>query len=234
MSVKEPPRTDSTILRNSRKFTFKSISKFWARDQNLPTRPNPNTLILYLKNFYRIMTAAGERQTACANLKSGSIVKVTKGRRIPADMILLWTSDPSGTIFLKTDQLDGETDWKVRESIKHTQTMIDLNIETLWASNCCIQAMEPSQKIYEFNGTFFKEPYSDDFEGLRLKHTLWANTTVASGEAIGLVVYTGKESRMQMNISKPSTKFGKIDYEINFLSKLLFIFSVTMSCLLLF
>lgn len=39
--------------------------------------------------------------------------------------------------------------------------------------------------IYEFNGTFFKEADSDDFEVIRLKNTMWANTVIASGEAIG-------------------------------------------------
>ena len=151
---------------------------------------------------------------------------------MPADCLLLWTSDPNGTVFLKTDQLDGETDWKIREPIKHTQNMINKSIQgvtDLFTSKFCVQCMEPSNAIYEFNGTFFTEPHSDDFEVLRLKHTLWANTVVASGEAIGLVIYSGKETRIQMGIKPPETKFGRIDYEINFLSKLLFVFSLTMS-----
>ena len=107
------------------------------------------------------------------------------------------------------------------------------NISQLFSSKCCVQTTEPSNAIYEFNGTFFQEANSDDFEVLRLKNTLWANTVVASGEAVGLVLYSGKETRIQMGIKKPETKFGRIDYEINFLSKLLFGFSLTMSILIL-
>ena len=33
---------------------------------------------------------------------------------VPADMVLLRTAEASGVVFLRTDQLDGETDWKVR------------------------------------------------------------------------------------------------------------------------
>lgn len=33
-------------------------------------------------------------------------------------MILLWTNDPQGGVFIRTDQMDGETDWKLRNSIK--------------------------------------------------------------------------------------------------------------------
>lgn len=44
--------------------------------------------------------------------------------RAPADMVLLWTSDPNGSLFIRTDQLDGETDWKVKRPLTSTQTHI--------------------------------------------------------------------------------------------------------------
>ena len=46
-----------------------------------------------------------------------------KGQRVPADMILLRTKDSEGSCFLRTDQLDGETDWKKREAIHATQNL---------------------------------------------------------------------------------------------------------------
>jgi phospholipid-translocating ATPase len=33
-------------------------------------------------------------------------------------------------------------------------------------------------------------------ESLSLENTLWANTVLANGKIIGLVAYTGKETRM--------------------------------------
>ena len=50
---------------------------------------------------------------------------------------------------------------------------------------------------------------------------MWANTVLASGKAIGLVLYTGKESRMSMSAKMPRTKFGRVDSELNYLTKLL-------------
>ena len=35
-------------------------------------------------------------------------------------MILLSSVDKNGALFVKTDQIDGETDWKFREAIKTT------------------------------------------------------------------------------------------------------------------
>lgn len=58
------------------------------------------------------------------DLKIGDIVVLVKGDRVPADMLTLYSDNDQGTLFLKTDQLDGETDWKLRKSVKKTQTMI--------------------------------------------------------------------------------------------------------------
>jgi magnesium-transporting ATPase (P-type) len=38
-------------------------------------------------------------------------------------MVLLKTSDASGTAFVRTDQLDGETDWKLRVAVPTFQKM---------------------------------------------------------------------------------------------------------------
>jgi phospholipid-translocating ATPase len=63
---------------------------------------------------------------------------------------------------------------------------------------------------------------------LSLENTIWANTVVASsGFILGIVLHTGKETRMAMNTSSPRQKIGKLDLEVNWLSKVLF----TMMCL---
>jgi len=38
------------------------------------------------------------------------------------------TTDKAGTIFIRTDQLDGETDWKLRKAVAGTQS---LNLDQL-------------------------------------------------------------------------------------------------------
>ena len=52
-----------------------------------------------------------------------------------------------------------------------------------------------------------------------MENTLWANTVLASGTALGLVVYTGRETRSVMNNSAPRSKTGLLDLEINNLTK---------------
>ena len=54
------------------------------------------------------------------NIKVGDIIKVHHNERIPADLVLLYTTEKSGSVFIRTDQLDGETDWKLRKAIPPT------------------------------------------------------------------------------------------------------------------
>lgn len=59
---------------------------------------------------------------------------------------------------------------------------------------------------------------------------MWANTVLASsGYILGMIVYTGVETRAQMNSKQALTKVGKLDLEINRLSKLLFILMIVLS-----
>lgn len=52
-----------------------------------------------------------------------------------------------------------------------------------------------------------------------VENTLWTNCVVASGTALGAVVYTGQETRSVMNNSQPRSKVGLLDMEINQLTK---------------
>jgi phospholipid-translocating ATPase len=60
-----------------------------------------------------------------------------------------------------------------------------------------------------------------------LENTLWANTVLASpGYVLGMVVHTGLETRMAMNISEMRQKVGRLDLEVNWMTKVLFVVMV--------
>lgn len=52
-----------------------------------------------------------------------------------------------------------------------------------------------------------------------MENILWANTVLAAGSAVGLVVYTGKETRAVLNTSEPETKMGTLEREVNMMAK---------------
>lgn len=185
------------------------------------------------------------KPTPSSNLKVGDLVYLEKNDRVPADILLLRTSDPSGTCFVRTDQLDGETDWKLRVALERTQSL--RNDGQLLQVEGEVYADPPTKDIHTFVGTLtFKslpsvrmerageegeEENGDEdaaeadlvvshpVEPLTAENMLWANTVLAAGSAVGMVVYTGRETRAVMNTSQPGTKTGLLDLEINRLAK---------------
>ena len=174
-----------------------------------------------------------------AKLRVGDLVLIEKDQRVPADCLLLFTSDTSGTCFVRTDQLDGETDWKLRVAIEQTQNLPRGEIDLLEIKGQ-VNAAAPSKDIHEFVGNLVidslplnveEELPTPSLEPPSLQHLsvpltaenmLWANTVLAAGSAVGFIVYTGKETRAVMNTSHPETKVALLDLEINRLAKVRF------------
>lgn len=138
---------------------------------------------------------------------------------MPADLVLLRTTEKTGAVFVRTDQLDGETDWKLRLAVPATQRLA--NDSELFNIRSSIYVEKPQKDIHSFIGTYSKDGGTEE-QSLDLENTLWANTVIAAGRATGIVVYTGCETRSVMNNSSPRSKVGLIDMEINNLTKLLF------------
>ncbi|TBT97204.1 putative E1-E2 ATPase, partial [Hamiltosporidium magnivora] len=63
---------------------------------------------------------------------------------------------------------------------------------------------------------------------------LWMNTVLATGYALCVVIYTGKETRAQLNTSKPKNKYGLIESELNTYSIFLCSVSISIACIFTF
>jgi phospholipid-translocating ATPase len=126
--------------------------------------------------------------------------------------------------------LDGETDWKLRIAAPLTQSLEDISsLISDISATAKIHAEPPSLSIHEFNGVM---SWKQD-EPLTVENVLWSGTVLATGEAVCCVIYTGLDTRMVMNTSKPRSKVGLLDIEINTLTKLLFAALVLLSIVML-
>jgi len=166
---------------------------------------------------YAKLTERGRVMVTASRLQVGDVVEVGKGVRAPADLVLLRTTEASGAAFIRTDQLDGETDWKLRLAVPATQRLV--GDEELLTCNASVYAEKPQKDIHSFIG---KLSHGEGEESLGIENTVWCGAVVASGVATGLVVYTGAEARAAMNNSQPRSKVGLIDQELNSITKLLF------------
>ncbi|KAI8341352.1 hypothetical protein BC941DRAFT_391490 [Chlamydoabsidia padenii] len=183
--------------------------------------------------LYQCMTSTGLQSIPSSKIRVGDLVSLEKDQRIPADMILLRTTEESGSCFIRTDQLDGETDWKLRLAVPSLQRLA--TNDELHTVRGSIYADKPDKDIHNFVGTYthIKEDNGmEQVESLGVENTMWMNTVLASGAAVGFVIYTGKDTRAVMNTNHPETKIGLLDIEINRLAKILFLVTLGISIIM--
>ena len=149
-----------------------------------------------------------------------------------------------GETFIRTDQLDGETDWKLRITSSLTQSL-ELNAFT----RLTVVAGTPSKKVNEFAGRIELQPAvvrlqsEDETRGqedqqvtsapLSIDNTAWANTVLASNATVlAVVVYTGAQTRQALSTAPSRSKTGLLELEINNLTKFLCILTLTLSAVL--
>ncbi|XP_030203043.1 putative phospholipid-transporting ATPase IIB isoform X2 [Gadus morhua] len=178
--------------------------------------------------LYEKLTVRGKVQVKSSDIQVGDMIIVEKNQRIPADMIFLRTSEKNGSCFIRTDQLDGETDWKLKIAVVCTQRLAAVG--DLFSIRAFVHAQKPQLDIHSFEGNFTREDSDPQIhESLNIENTLWASTVVASGTVIGLVIYTGKETRSVLNTSSAKNKVGLLDLELNRLTKALFLAQVVLA-----
>jgi phospholipid-translocating ATPase len=159
-----------------------------------------------------------------------------------------------GETFIRTDQLDGETDWKLRLGSPLTQ-----NLEVSEFVRLRVVGGKPDKKVNEFIGTVellpknasgydphlsklsdsHDEATSDETVGnpnsapLTIDNTAWCNTVLASNATtLAVVIYTGPQTRSALSTSPSRSKTGLLEYEINSLVKILCALTLTLSIVL--
>jgi len=107
------------------------------------------------------------------DIKVGQIMKLKHNQRVPADLLLIKGSERNGSVFIRTDQLDGETDWKLRKACSSTQPLEE---ELLLNFEVEITCLPPNEQIYDFRGKLKRSRNSDEDdieESLSLDNTMW-------------------------------------------------------------
>ncbi|OLN85046.1 putative phospholipid-transporting ATPase NEO1 [Colletotrichum chlorophyti] len=226
------------------------------------------------------------------DLKVGDVLKLSKGQRVPADVVILkcitaetpaappametiveeesllvdtedeqhkpvgetskgkeaekgdggGSGGATGETFIRTDQLDGETDWKLRLASALSQ-----NLPTEEFVRLRVTGGKPDRKVNEFLGTVELLPTRKDaqnqqgaLEGgdgtsapLSIDNTAWANTVIASNATtLAVIMYTGPQTRSALSTAPSRSKTGLLEYEINSLTKILCALTLALSVIL--
>jgi phospholipid-transporting ATPase len=145
-------------------------------------------------------------------LQIGDLCRVEKDDKFPADLVVLRTSDEKGICYIETKNLDGETNLKHKMAAKATQTYyVDDSMFDGFSAD--IKCEDPNPMIYQFQGILRTPkgavPLSTEqflLRGSSLKNTDWI---------VGIVVYTGHETKIMLNSSKSKAKMSSNEKQMN-------------------
>uniref|UniRef100_A0A671RPB7 Phospholipid-transporting ATPase n=1 Tax=Sinocyclocheilus anshuiensis TaxID=1608454 RepID=A0A671RPB7_9TELE len=121
-------------------------------------------------------------------------------------------SEPQAMCYTETSNLDGETNLKIRQGLSLTASFQSL--EELMALSGRLECEGPNRHLYDFTGTLRLDnhnpaPLGPDqvlLRGAQLRNTQWV---------VGIVVYTGPDSKLMQNSTKAPLKRSNVECVTN-------------------
>ncbi|CAM8946147.1 unnamed protein product [Rhodiola kirilowii] len=160
-------------------------------------------------------------------LQVGDIVQVKQDGYFPADIIFLASTNSDGVCYIETANLDGETNLKIRKALEKTWDVLAPDKAIDFKGD--IHSEQPNNSLYTFTGNLIIEsqtlPLSPN--QLLLRGCSLRNTK----HIVGVVVFTGHETKVMMNSMKVPSKRSTLERKLDKL--ILTIFSVLFSMCLL-
>ena len=157
------------------------------------------------------------------NIQVGDFIRLYNGDPIPADMVVLSTSDPDGACYVETKNLDGETNLKVRSAL-------NCGRQVRHARDCektefVIDSEPPHPNLYAYNGALRWEQRDPDFpdaprkemvEPISITNVLLRGCSLRNTEwALGVVIFTGDETKIMLNSGVTPTKRPRLAKDLN-------------------
>jgi phospholipid-translocating ATPase len=153
------------------------------------------------------------KSTTWEDLRVGDFVKIFDHESIPADILICATSEDENVAFVETKNLDGETNLKSRNAIS-TLTHLRNAVACADQKNTFkIECDRPDVLMHRLaaavriNG----EAYPVDLQTTLLRGTVLRNTAWV----IGIVMYTGLDTKLVLNSGGTPSKRGKVERQMN-------------------
>ena len=145
-------------------------------------------------------------------VKVGDIIKVEENHYFPADLLIVESTGQDGLCYVETKNLDGETNMKHKIQASKIAS-ID--------SYRTIQCELPNKELYKFDGRALlangQQPLTNDnvvLRGMSLRNTEYI---------VGVVIYTGNDTKIQRNSTQSKYKTSKLMQQTNLQILLIFL-----------
>jgi phospholipid-translocating ATPase len=156
-------------------------------------------------------------QKAWEDLSVGDFVKILNNQQVPADIVICSTSEEENVAYVETKNLDGETNLKSRNAVP---TLTELRSARACSdpklAAFAIHAPSPDENMYRLNGNVAPineaiRPQPIDLQTVLLRGSVIRNTDWV----IGVVLFTGLDTKIVMNSSGAPSKRSKVEKGMN-------------------
>lgn len=161
------------------------------------------------------------------DVKVGDVIRIYNNDEIPADVVILSTSDEDNACYVETKNLDGETNLKVRHALKFSSHNKINRADDLLDKSFQINSEGPHSNLYTYNGNI---EYYDETTGELSKEAITINNLLLRGYSlrntkwvIAIVVFTGPDTKIMLNAGVTPTKQSKMSRDLNYYVLLNFI-----------
>lgn len=163
-------------------------------------------------------TLAFSRQT-WKEVKVGDVIRVQNNEEVPADVLILSSSDSDNCCFVETKNLDGETNLKVKQAMKFSSQNHELKrADDFMGIDFEVESEGPHPNLYSYQGFVLhsmqgeplKEPATVNnlmLRGCTLRNTKWV---------VGIVLFTGPDTKIILNTGVTPYKKSKLSRELNY------------------
>lgn len=147
------------------------------------------------------------------NVKVGDMVRVVNNQEVPADLLILATSDEDAACYVETKNLDGETNLKVKQAMKCSSVV--KRARHLSQCKFYIESEGPHPNLYSYQGAM-KWNHGEEVEPATINNMLLRGCFLRNTKwVIGIAMFTGVETKIMLNAGITPTKKSKISRDLN-------------------
>ncbi|WVR04281.1 hypothetical protein IAU60_001281 [Kwoniella sp. DSM 27419] len=161
----------------------------------------------------------GWQRTIWEDVKVGDIVKIYDNEQFPADIVICSTSEEEDVAYIETKNLDGETNLKSRNGVPGLSHLD--SAEACSRAKLRIDLDAPEVNMFRLNGAAVNLEEVDG-SGEAPIHPITLETTLLRGcvlkntaWVIGIVVFTGADTKIIQNSGRTPSKRSKVERQMN-------------------
>ncbi|KAI8622273.1 hypothetical protein BC830DRAFT_751714 [Chytriomyces sp. MP71] len=182
---------------------FRSINRQTSANSTVPVTPTSQTVPdpEVRGTVKRPPACTGEwEKISCKDIRVGDIIRIRDREFVPADMVVLFSSNPDGVCFVETSNLDGETNLKQRQALRATAESIK-DVNSMANYHAMVHTESPSGDLYSFEG--YLQEQNQKYPLTPTQFLQRGATLRNTKECFGVAIFTGEESKIRMNSYTP-------------------------------